>query len=787
MRKIRLLLLMIFGLLAGQKMIAQTDATDPQVICIGETRPYRVDYLENAGAGTTGSTYTWAVLTPGFLGTIATNQGPGASSNAISINWGATPAGLYVLQVIETNGGCPGTPMTLNIQLTPLITPTFNAIGPLCQNSVAPTLPTSSTNIPAITGTWDAAINTSSVGTVVYTFTPDPGQCATTTTLSVTITNQITPTFTQIGPLCQNSVAPVLPTSSTNIPAITGTWDAAISTASAGTTVYTFTPASGQCAGTATMSIDVNPQVTPTFTQIGPLCQNSVAPVLPTSSNNIPAITGTWNAAISTTSAGTVVYTFTPTAGQCATTTTMSVTVDPQVTPTFTQLGPLCQNSVAPVLPTSSTNIPAITGTWDAVLSTASAGTVVYTFTPTAGQCATTQTMSVVVNPQITPTFTQLGPLCQNSVAPVLPTSSTNIPAITGTWDAVLSTASAGTVVYTFTPTAGQCAITATMSVTVDPLITPTFAAIGPLCQNSVAPTLPTSSTNVPAITGTWNAVLSTASAGTVVYTFTPDPGQCATTATLSVDVNPTPTITIVGGPTCSVDLLTWSVDVTVSAGTLTSTAGTVVNTLGNAWTISGIPAATNITLSSTALGCPGTLAITAPNCNCPTVAQPVGTGAAYCIGSLPVPAITATVLAGQTLNWYDAATGGTLVGTGSPFNPSGPGTYYAEAVDNSTLCVSQRTPVTLTENALPIVSAFGGATLCQGSSTTLSATGAVSYTWNPTTGLSPITGTPVTATPPVGTTVYTVTGTDGNNCQNTDTVTVIVTPTPTTSPIYHD
>ena len=500
--------MLIFGLLSCQEILAQTDSTDPQVICVGTIRPYRVDYTENAGAGTTGSTYTWAILTPGFLGTISTNQGPGASSNAISINWGATPEGPYVLQVIETNGGCPGTPIQLNILLTPLITPEFNAIGPLCQNSIPPTLPTSSTNSPAITGSWDALINTTAVGTVVYTFTPDAGQCALTTTLSVTITNQITPMFAVIGPLCQNSTAPVLPTSSTNIPAITGTWDAAISTS-----------------------------------------------------------------------------------------------------------------------------------------------------TP-------------------------------------------------------------GTVIYNFTPAAGQCAINATLSVT----------------------------------------------------------------------VNPTPTISITSGPTCSVDLLTWSVNVTVSAGTLTSSVGNVLNTSGNAWTISAIPAGQAVTLTVTNLGCPGTLAINAPNCNCPTVDAPIGTDAAYCIGSSPVPALTATVLAGQTLNWYDAPSGGNLIGTGSPFVPSGPGNYYAEAFDNVTSCVSStRDVVTLTENVLPTINALGDATLCQSESTTLSASGAVSYSWSPSTGLSATSGTPVTATPPVGTIIYTVTGTDANTCQNTDTVTVIVNATPTTSAIFHD
>jgi hypothetical protein len=70
--------------------------------------------------------------------------------------------------------------------------------------------------------------------------------------MSIVVTTQITPTFTQIGPLCQNSTAPTLPLTSTN--GIGGTWSpATISTATAGTTTYTFTPAAGQCAGPVTM------------------------------------------------------------------------------------------------------------------------------------------------------------------------------------------------------------------------------------------------------------------------------------------------------------------------------------------------------------------------------------------------------------------------------------------------------------------------------------------------------------------------------------------------------
>jgi len=198
------------------------------------------------------------------------------------------------------------------------------------------------------------------------------------------------------------------------------------------------------------------------------------------------------------------------------------------------------------------------------------------------------------------------------------------------------------------------------------------------------------------------------------------------------------------------------------------------------------VGAGVGITLTITNNGCDGTLTINAPNCNCPTVDAPIGTDNTYCAGSTPV-AITATVLSGQTLNWYDAPSGGNLIGTGSPFNPPAPGTYYAEAVDNLTGCVSStRDAVTLTENALPNVTASSNVAICDGENTILTASGASTYSWNNAGSLSSATGTPVTATPTT-TTTYTVTGTDGNGCENTATVTVTVNPRPVTSPIFHD
>lgn len=125
----------------------------------------------------------------------------------------------------------------------------------------------------------------------------------------------------------------------------------------------------------------------PKFTQVPAICTGD-AFTLPTTSNN--GITGTWSPAINNTA--TTTYTFTPDAGQGGVTTTMTVTVNQKDTPTFTQIAPITSGQSF-TLPTTSDN--GITGTWSpAVNNTA---TTTYTFTPTAGQCANTTTMTVEV------------------------------------------------------------------------------------------------------------------------------------------------------------------------------------------------------------------------------------------------------------------------------------------------------------------------------------------------------------------------------------------------------
>ncbi|MFN5296535.1 MAG: hypothetical protein ACK5BL_13460, partial [Flavobacteriales bacterium] len=115
-----------------------SNSSNPQVLCFGTEEPYCVDCPAAEPNGTPGSTYAWTVISGPFAGSITVNPAF-PSQNHILIDWATSPAGNYVLQVIETNAdGCAGDPVTLNIQISPLLTATIApASTPICSDGSA--------------------------------------------------------------------------------------------------------------------------------------------------------------------------------------------------------------------------------------------------------------------------------------------------------------------------------------------------------------------------------------------------------------------------------------------------------------------------------------------------------------------------------------------------------------------------------------------------------------------------------------------------------------------------
>jgi gliding motility-associated-like protein len=269
---------------------------------------------------------------------------------------------------------------------------------------------------------------------------------------SITISNNVTPSFTQVTPTCSGATLNPLPTTSNN--GITGTWSPPINTSQ--TTTYTFTPTiQGSCIANATMTIGVVSSTVPTFTQVPAICEGTAVNPLPSISNN--GIAGTWAPTFN--NQQTTTYAFTPNGGSCINLVNMTVAVNPKPTPTFNQVAPICEGTTLPNLPTISNN--GITGFWSPAID--NTVTTIYAFTPTSDLCALIIPMTIVVNPKVPAIFSANETICYGDVAFSLPTVSTN--GVVGTWSPVFSNTQ--TTAYIFTPDPQECAFTASTEVTV--------------------------------------------------------------------------------------------------------------------------------------------------------------------------------------------------------------------------------------------------------------------------------------------------------------------------------
>jgi hypothetical protein len=331
----------------------------------------------NANTGT-GLSYQWK------------NNGTNISG-ATAASYTANASGSYTVVVTNSNN-CSATSAATLVTVNTSTTPTFNQVAPICLGGTLTALPTTSNN--GITGSWSPALNNTT--TTTYTFTPTSTvapTCATTTTMTISVNQLTNPTFTQVAPICSGESLNNLPIVSDNN--ISGTWSPALNNMV--TTTYTFTPNVGQCASTTSMTVQVNQPATPTFTQIAPICSGGILSALPTTSNN--NISGTWSPAINNTA--TTTYTFTPNIGQCASNQTMNVVVNPLPNVSLTAFNSLCDTAGIVTLTGGSP----IGGTYSGTSVTNNAfntaiglGTypITYSYTDNYG-CSSTATQSVTV------------------------------------------------------------------------------------------------------------------------------------------------------------------------------------------------------------------------------------------------------------------------------------------------------------------------------------------------------------------------------------------------------
>ena len=325
------------------------------------------------------------------------------------------------------------------------------------------------------------------------------------------------------------------------------------------------------------------------------------------------------------------------------------------------------------------------------------------------------------------------------------------------------------------------CTNTATTQVVVNPSPTVTVNSAS-ICVGQQTATLTANG----AVSYTWNPSASLSSNTGSVVTGTPastqnytvtgeDANGCISNTITSINVNPLPTITA-NSPSICIGQQTATLTAN-GANTYSWTPATNLSS-SSGTTVTGTPTVTeSYTITGTDVnGCINTGTSTITVNSLPII---TATDATICVGQQTA---TLTASGATTYSWIpgtglSSTTGAVVTGT-----PNATQNYTVAGMDANG-CING-TVTAITVNPLPTVT-VNSATICLGQQTaTLTANGAITYTWIPGTGLSSTTGAVVTGTPGA-TQNYTVGGIDANGCINGTVTAITVNPLPTlvTSP----
>ena len=306
-------------------------------------------------------------------------------------------------------------------------------------------------------------------------------------------------------------------------------------------------------------------------------------------------------------------------------------------------------------------------------------------------------------------------------------------------------------ILYTLGGFWNSCLDNNTKTVSVNPLPTVTAnTSSASVCVGSQVTLTGGGATSYTWNNGVTNGVAFTPTA-TTTYTVTgTDANNCQNTAQVTVTVNPLPTVTANATAT------------TICAGgQVTLTGGGATSYTWDNGVTNGVAFSPTATTTYTVTGtdgnsCQNTAQVTVTVASAITVTANA-TSTSVCVGN----PVTLTGSGATSYTWDNGVTDGVA------FTPTATTTYNVTGTSGTCTGTDQ---ITITVNPLPTVTAStSAASVCAGSQVTLTGGGATSYTWDNgvTNGV---------AFTPTTTTAYTVTGTDGNNCQNTAQVTVTVT-----------
>ena len=405
--------------------------------------------------------------------------------------------------------------------------------------------------------------------------------------------------------------------------------------------------------------------------------------------------------------------------------------------------------------------------------------TVTYTFTPPAADnCSPVNgTFKFTIAP-IALTASS-ATVCAGSTATLTVNGATTYswsPAggLSNPIDSVVTATPGSTAFYTVTGTSGVCSATATSTITVNPIPTVTVNSAF-ICSSGTVTLMAGGATNYiwsPAtgLSATTGSIVTADPSATTTYTVKGASKGCKSFTTSLVTVSSTLNISVNSATVCAGSTVTLTAGGATNytwspSGGLSVTSGSVVtvNTSSTTvYTIHGSNGTCYATQTATVTIIPTTTIQVTANIN------PI------CAGT----SSTLTATGASSYSWAPAGTLNSITGGIVTATPTGNHTTYtvSGSIGN---CSATPGIITLTVNPMPVINIIAfPASICSGSSSTLTASGATSYSWTPSTSLT-VSSNGNAIVNPTGTETYNVTGTQ-NGCSATAIATVTVNPTPT-------
>ena len=452
------------------------------------------------------------------------NWSTGGTTQSINV----TAANNPITVTVTDANGCTGTSAPFNVTEVPAPVPTITGDANYCAGSTAAISTQAYTSYNWSTGGTTQNVNvTTANNPITVTVTDANGCTGTSAPFNVTEIPSPTPTITGASTYCAGNTASISTQAYTSYNWSTGGTTQNINVTAANNPItVTVTDANG-CTGTSA-PFNVTEELNIQYSETIQICQGQTATIH----------------GVAQSTAGVYEETFVTATCDSIATITLVVNASPTINATATPTV-LCAGE--------STNLSATGGsayTWNNGLGlganhTVSPGTTtIYEVTGTdASGCSNTAQIEVTVNPLPTVTAGPNITVCTGDEVTLSGSGAANYVWDNGVVDGVAFTPSSGTTTYTVIGTdANGCSNTTTVDVTSQPLPTIGAGIDQEICDGEDVTLSGSGGVSYTWDNGVTNGVPFSPSSGSVVYTVTgTDANGCSNTATVTVDVIPSP------------------------------------------------------------------------------------------------------------------------------------------------------------------------------------------------------------------------------------------------------